>query len=336
MKLRRLSIILVTFSLFLTVNFLPEATSFARSLALPDVSNAYDLIDAVNGLRVSRGLPPYKSNSILMGTAQSQANYLASTNGASGHIGPGGTHPIDRAIAAGYPVSGGFISENWVSGSNLDAQGAINYWMGDAPHQLTMLSSDLQDIGAGVAQDGDFNYYVIDCGLASGSAPLSTVSNGGPVVVVSGTPSTQQATQEVTIAPAIVSTPDGKGNIFQIVQPGQTLWQIALAYKTTVNKLENSNNLSSTNILAGQKLFISYVGTSTPVPATPTNTPNPASNTPLPTFMFFTEIPTGTSTLVSAMPIPGPAGAGTSVIAIILVALSVAGLVAWVGRSRSI
>jgi uncharacterized protein YkwD/LysM repeat protein len=336
MKLRRLTVILVTFSLFLTVNFLPEATSFARSLELPNVSNAYDLIDAVNGLRVSRGLPPYRSNSILMETAQSQASYLASTNGASGHIGPGGTHPIDRAIAAGYPVSGGFISENWVSGSNLDAQGAINYWMGDAPHQLTMLSPDLQDIGAGVAQAGNFYYYVIDCGLASGSAALPTASNGGPVVVASGTPPTQEATQELTIAPVIVSTPDGKGNIFHIVQPGQTLWQIALAYKTTVNKLQNSNNLSSTNILAGQKLFISYVGTSTPFPATPTNTSNPASNTPLPTFIFFTETPTGTSSPTPASPISGSMGAGLSVLAIIFVALSVAGLVAWVGRSRSI
>jgi len=322
----------------ISFSFLPELNSFARSpMALPD-SNAYDLIAAVNGLRSSRGLPQYKTNSILMQIAQAQAEYVASRKGTTGDLGPGGSRAYDRAIAAGYPVSGGFISQNWVSGSNLDAQGAVNSWMnmGDAPHQLTMLSPDLQDIGAGVAQVGDIYYYVIDCGLASGSAPVPTVSNGGPVIVVSGTPSTQVATQEVTIAPAIVSTPDNKGNIFHIVQPGQTLWQIALAYKTTVNKLENSNNLSSANILAGQKLFISYVGTSTPVPATLTNTSNPASNTPLPTFIFFTETPTGTSTLVPSMPIPGSVGAGTSVIAIILVALSVAGLVAWVGRSRSI
>ena len=295
-------------------------------------SSAYDLIDAVNGLRASKGLTPYKSNSILMQIAQSQADYLASTNGANGHIGPGGTHPIDRAIAAGYPVSGGFISENWVSGSNLDAQGAINYWMGDAPHQLTMLSSDLQDIGAGVAQDGDFYYYVIDCGLAKGSSVVPTLSSGGTAIAVSGTPNTQEA----TIAVAIVSTPDEKGNVYHVVQPGQTLWQIALAYKTTVNKIQSSNSLPTTKIFAGQKLFISYVGTTTAVPATPTKTPNPASPTPLPTFVFFTQTPTGTAISVPATPIPGSTGADATVIAIILVALSAAGVVAWVGRSRTI
>jgi hypothetical protein len=56
----------------------------------------------------------------------------------------------------------------------------------------------------------------------------------------------------------------------------------------------------------------------------------------LPTFVFFTPTVTSTSTLIPVMPLSGSTGAGTSVIAIILVALSAAGLVAWVGRSRSI
>ena len=332
MQIRWLKIIFATFSLILVVSFVPEVVSTARSLALAPASNAYDLIDAVNGLRASHGLPAYKSNSILMQIAQSQANYVASTHGANGDLGPGGSRALDRAIAAGYPVSGGFISQNWVSGNNLNAQGAVNIWMGDAPHQLTMLSSDLQDIGAGVAQDGDLTYYVIDCGLAAGSAPAPTLSSGGPVITVSGTP----VTQEATIPAAIVSTPDEKGNVYHIVQPGQTLWQIALAYKTNVNEIQSSNSLASSNIIAGQKLFISRVGTSTSMPATPTVTQNPASSTPLPTFVFFTPTLTSTSTSTPAVPLSGSTGAGTSVIAIILVALSAAGLVAWVGRSRSI
>jgi LysM repeat protein len=321
--------------LLLAISFSPESIGLASSPAIVPESNAYDLIAAVNGLRTSRGLPAYRSNSILMQIAQAQADYLASTNGANGHIGPGGTHPIDRAIAAGYPVSGGFISENWVSGSNLTAQGAINYWMGDAPHQLTMLSSDLQDIGAGVGQSGDYYYYVIDCGLARGSSPssiISTSSIGVATISVSGTP----VTQEATIPAAIISTPDEKGNIYHIVQPGQTLWQIAIAYHTTVNKLQNSNNLSSADIMAGQKLFISFVGTATPIPPTSTQTRVLASSTPVPTFVFFTSTPTTTPDPIPAAPKQGPTGAGTEVFAIILVALSAAGLVAWFGRSRTI
>ena len=332
MKIQRSKILIATFAFILIGCFIPETTGNSLSLPLVSGSNAYDLIDAVNGLRASHGLPAYNPNSTLMQIAQSQADYLASTGGSNGHIGPGGTHPIDRAIAAGYPVSGGFISENWVSGLNMNAQGAINYWMGDAPHQLTMLSADLQDIGAGVGHDGNLYYYVIDCGLAKGSAPVATLSGAGPVISVSGT----SITQEATIALAIVSTPDEKGNIYHIVQTGQSLWQIALAYKTTVNKLQNSNNLTSDNISVGQKLFIFHVGTSTPLPTTPTETPTPATSTPLPTFVFFTQTPTVTPTSIPVIPLPGPTGAGTSVIAIVLVALSAAGLVAWVGRSRSI
>jgi len=91
----------------------------------------------------------------------------------------------------------------------LDAQGAVNIWMGDAPHQLTMLSSDMQDIGAGMAQNGDLTYYVIDCGLATGSAPAPTISSGGPVITVSGTP----VTQEATIPAAVVSTLTKRGTL---------------------------------------------------------------------------------------------------------------------------
>ena len=165
MKFRWFKVLLGCLFLLLVLDQISQSEGNSDVSALVPASNAYDLIDAVNGLRASHGLPPYTPNSILMQIAQSQASYIASTGGASGHIGPGGTHPIDRALAAGYPVSGGYISENWESGMGLDAQGAVNNWMGDAPHQGTMLSSTLHDIGAGVAQDGNLYYYVIDCAL---------------------------------------------------------------------------------------------------------------------------------------------------------------------------
>jgi uncharacterized protein YkwD len=324
--------VLVNFSLLLMASFMPDAVSTAQRSALAPASNAYDLIDAVNGLRASHGLPAYTPNSILMQIAQTQADYLASTGGANGHIGPGGTHPIDRAIAAGYPVSGGYISENWESGLNMDAKAAVNNWMGDAPHQGTMLSSALQDIGAGVAQNGDLYYFVIDCGLARGASVPSTPSGSGTQIVASGT----VVTQEATITVAIVSTPDEKGNVYHIVQPGQSLWQIAMAYKTTIDKIKSSNSLASDDIYAGQKLFIFRVGTSTPLPATATDTSKPASSTPLPTLVVFTPTPTVTATLVPVAPLEGFSGAGGAVAAIVLVALTAAGLIAWMGRSRVI
>ena len=62
MKLRWLTSILEIFSLLLVIGFLPEAKGKARVQALEPATNAYDLIDAVNGLRASHGLPPYTAN----------------------------------------------------------------------------------------------------------------------------------------------------------------------------------------------------------------------------------------------------------------------------------
>lgn len=319
-------------SFLLTVGFIPVPGSPARASAPASASNAYDLIAAVNGLRSSHGLPGYNVNSILMQIAQSQADYLASTGGMYGHTGPGGTRPIDRARAAGYPVSGGFFSENWLAGSNYSASDAVysSGWA-DAAHQGTMLSPNLADIGAGMASAGGLDYFVIDCGLATNSQINTPSAGGGTVIVVSGT----AMTQDNRISVAIVSTPDAGGNIYHTVQFGQTLWQIALAYKTTINEIKQKNNLSSNDIYIGQKLLIGHADTPTPLPPTGTPTLVPLTSTSSPTPVVLTETPSITPTLAVSVSASSPAGS-VAVIAIILAALFAAGMVAWAGRSRPI
>ncbi len=305
--------------------------TFGSARTLEAAPNAYDLIAAVNGYRASRGLPDYNVNSILMQIAQSQAEYLASTNGANGHIGPGGTRPIDRAIAAGYPVSGGFFSENWLGGDYATASSIVysGAWS-DAAHQNTMLSPNLADIGAGIAASGGMVYVVIDCGLST-TSQINTPSAGNPTIVVSGT----AATREKPISVAIVSTPDTSGNIYHVVQFGQTLWQIALAYKTTINEIKQKNNLQSNDIYIGQKLLIGHADTPTPAPPTSAPTIVPPTSTSSPTLVVLTETPTATATAVVVVPASSPAGS-VAVIAIVLVALFAAGMVAWAGRSRPV
>ncbi len=41
-------------------------------------------------------------------------------------------------------------------------QDAVETWMGDDPHLNTMLSGNLQDVGAGVGVYGNTYYYVLD------------------------------------------------------------------------------------------------------------------------------------------------------------------------------
>lgn len=307
-----------------------NASAWTPERARP--STAYELIEAVNALRASRGLPAYNVHPILMQIAQAQANYSASV-GYSTHTGPDGSRPYQRALAAGYPVANaienppGFFSENHTWGYNKTVQDAIQDWQGDAEHLNTMLSPNLQDVGAGVARSGDAYFYILDAGRAGNSKVPYTP---GATTAPGGTPF-----QEATIPPAVVSTPDQAGNVYHIVQPGQTLWQIALAYKTTVNAIKEMNRLSSNDIYPEQKLLIRRVGTATPLPPTAVPTRDPSTPTPLPTLAIYTLTPTTTAapTLVAAVPNSALAK-GAAAIIIALLALGIAGFFAWAGRSR--
>jgi LysM repeat protein len=297
-------------------------------------ANAYDVIDAVNALRASRGLPGYSTNSILMGTAQTQADYMAAT-GTVTHYGANGSRPFQRALAAGYAVAGdlslgGWFSENIMAGSGLSAQDVVNAWMGDAPHQNTMLSPNLFDIGAGIAADGNYYYFVIDCGASNGATVSYTPStSGGTDGII-----TAAATPIQAISIAIASTPDEKGNVFHEVQQGQTLWQISLAYRTTVDRIKQLNHLSSDNIFVGQKLLIARADTPTPIPPSATPTRDPSTRTPLPSLAIFTDTPT---LLPPTGPILRASGQSltVAVLAIVAGALVGAGFVAWAGRNRN-
>jgi uncharacterized protein YkwD len=273
------------------------------ALSVPEISTrlqqtqptAGELIDAVNNLRIAYGLPPLTVNSILMYVAQSQADYLLTTEGASGHGRANGMSLTEQLLSLGYPLGGdlslgGYRSENYVFSPGLDVQGAIQIWLGDDPHTNTMLSPNYFDIGGGVAIGGDGTvYYVIDTArhTASGKqqdytpAPAGTVVSG---VTVNGTPGVDQF-----MVPVTLSTPNSAGLVIHEVRYGQTLWSIAIAYNTTIRQIRSLNDLPSDDIFSDQKLLIRRESTQTPtVPPTPrpqaiaSETPN-TLQTPYPT-----------------------------------------------------
>ena len=178
----------------------------AQPAAAPRLDSPGDVIDAVNGLRVSHGLPPYTMSSILMGTAQGQADYMASI-GSVTHTGPGGVSTTNRLLNAGYPLAGdlslgGFRSENIVGSPGMTAQEAVNAWTGDDPHLHTMLSADLQEIGAGVAEADGVTYYVIDCARPT--------TSGLPQAYKPGVEAEFNSGDEI-IVPVSIGTPDARG-----------------------------------------------------------------------------------------------------------------------------
>ena len=314
--------VLRIFSVLALLAFSSRAFSVqAKAPAAPRFASAYELIDAVNGLRARNGLPAYTVNSILMQTAQSQADYMASI-GSVTHTGPGGASFSDRLIAAGYSFS--FRSENIISGSP-DASGwslvTSSSWA-DAEHQHTMLSPDLREIGAGMAVSGGTAYYVIDCASPGGASaatavPASTSAGGGG------------AATAVIVAP---NTPKPDGSVSHIIQPGEALWSIAIAYKTTIAELKAINRLTSDSIYPGDTLIIFLPkATQTPAP-TATATPIPTA-TPF-VFWTVTSSPEPTATPIPIAPVTG--GSGMIVVGVIVIAaLVAAGAMTAVGARKN-
>jgi uncharacterized protein YkwD/LysM repeat protein len=297
----------------------------------------YDLINAVNALRLSNGLAPYNISPILMYTAQSQADFLAAT-GTMSHTGPGGSGLTERLLAAGYPLAGelsagGFRAENITGGNeSMPAQTAVNQWSGDGLHLNTMLSPNLTEIGAGVAVSGGRVYYVIDCAhpTTSGAPEASTsVAENGSTVPA----------REAPIAVANLSTPNSNGDVIHEVQFGQTLWQLAIAYNVQIDEIKGLNNLFDNSIYPGNKLLIKRGVVQ------PTVAHTEASNVDLTATSTVTLVSTATlirSTLTSTqVSTPFPRSPSTSnnmiigvTIGIILLALLGGGLFTWLGISK--
>jgi uncharacterized protein YkwD len=300
----------------------PENAQADLSFQRPTFSSASDLINAVNDLRATYGREPYRPNSILMGIAQAQAEYLVSI-GTITHTGPDGSRPYQRALAAGYPVAGdlslgGWFAENLTAGVGQTANDAVNIWMGDEPHKNTMLSETLQDAGAGVGISGNTYYYVLDAGLSTGGTPVPYTP---PAHLYSSTP---------TIIP---NTPNADGSIIHIVQPGDTLGSIFMAYNVPLGDLLKLNGLTlKSTIYPNQNIIIRTAFTATPTQPTSTPTIRPTI-TPWPT-----STSTPTATLIPATPTPSPglpvSAAEGAVVVIIVSALLFSGLVAMLGRKR--
>ena len=324
--------ILIPAFLSLTVSLLPSNGVSAHPAPIPPMASAFDLIAAVNDLRASYGLPPYNVSSILMSTAQGQADFMAAT-GTVTHSGPGGISLTQRLLNAGYPMEGGFRAENILSTSS-DASGhAIvnsSYWA-DADHQNTMLSPNLTEIGAGVADRGGTGYYVIDCARSTSNGVFS---GGSTPATVNGTPVTKGPSQ--ILSAVVLSTPREDGAVYHDVQYGQSLWSIAIAYGTKIEEIKRLNNLASNDIYLGQKLLIKNSGTATStVPiATQTETPHQTS-TRTPYLVLVTETLTLTPTVTAGPQVSGISRAVLTWI-IIIIALLAAGIGTWLGTKKPV
>jgi len=321
-KMRKNTLVAWGAALILVLLSMSPILVAAEPMPAPQRSTAAELVEAVNALRASHGLSPYNVNPILMSIAQAQAEYLLSI-GTVSHTGPGGSRPFERALDAGYPVAGdlslgGFFSENLTAGVGQTAEDAVEVWMGDAPHMNTMLSGTLQDIGAGVAVSGNTYFYVIDCGLSTGGTPVAYTPGPGRVI---NTP---------TIIP---NTPNADGSIIHVVQTGDTLGSLSLAYNVPMADLLKLNNFTlKTVIYVNQKIIIRVANTPTPTQPTGTSTVRPTMT------KWPTASPTEAEPPIPPTPTPAPvlptSSAKGAVYVIVIAAVIIAGGITALGARR--
>ncbi len=236
----------------------PQGASAAPSNQV----TAYDLIIAMNTLRVAYGLPPLIEDPIVNAVAQSTAATMAANN-MSWHIG----NVRGRIAAAGYGAGGTvWATENFAVG-DMGIDQIMAVWA-DPDHMRPAVTPEYCHVGAGTAQTSDGRtYYVLQAAYVSGQECGSSSSPASPS---SGGVSNPALPSFGLIVPVKIASPDAEGKVFHEVQMGQSLWAIAIAYQITIHDIEVWNNISRDDPLqAGQKLFIpneNTVGFATPTP----------------------------------------------------------------------
>jgi LysM repeat protein len=239
-----------------------EAARASQAQPAPAGSvTAYDLILAMNTLRVALGNPPLVEDPIINAVAQNTAQIMAN-NQMSWHIGD----VRGRLAAAGY--GGGatvWATENFAAGSmSIDQIMAV--W-DDPDHRRPAETAAYCHVGAGIATAHGKTYYVLQAAYISGQACGSYIPGTGSAPPGGGAGAGSGAIG--FIVPVKRATPDESGRVYHVVQSGQSFWAIAIAYQITIADLEKWNNLSRERPLrTGQRLFIP--GENTEGYATPT------------------------------------------------------------------
>src|SRR5688572_28943046 len=170
MRFRYLSLsLLILFGM--GIFYRPQVVSAAPS----NQTTAYDLIIAMNTLRMAHGLPPLIEDPIINAVAQSTAATMAASN-MSWHIGD----VKGRIAAAGYGAGGTvWATENFAVGSGGMGIDQIMATWADPDHMRPAVTPEYCHVGAGVASTSDGRiYYILQAAYVSGQACGSSTSGG--------------------------------------------------------------------------------------------------------------------------------------------------------------
>lgn len=181
------------------------------------------IVDAVNQQRAYAGLAPLQVHPLLNQAAQNHVDDMLAT-GFYGHMGSDGSYAAQRVQRTGY--TGGLASENWVAARS--PEGAMDWWMNDWIHRENILNARWQEIGIGVAGDGDSMVFVT----------VFTAGSDG---------SSPEMMQAAAPAPEVVAIP-AEGLDYEII-PGDTLLAIAYRYGLDWTVIARANDLHEDTLL---------------------------------------------------------------------------------------
>jgi len=116
------------------------------------------LLEQINGLRASVGVPPYALNAQLSAAAAQHSAYMAETCDVS-HTEANGSRPIDRARANGY--TGSWISENIYGSSRAQVTDAWAFWTTSTIHYNGLVNTNTNEVGIGAVSGECGNYFTL-------------------------------------------------------------------------------------------------------------------------------------------------------------------------------
>ena len=248
-KLRKIALFLLCLLLLAVNAAKPNLATEAKEAHAPLQSvSAYELIAAMNVLRMSNGLPALIEhpiiNAVAQGTAQIMADGLLSW-----HIGD----VKGRLAAAGYGGGGTvFATENFaVAGDSATIDQIMLMWA-DYDHMRPATQPYYCHVGAGTARASNgMTYFILQAAYISGVS-CEAAPPGGWTPIPGQTPIVPGI-----ITPVELVEPDENGNYLHVVMPGQSFWSIAVAYGVTIKDILRWNNLPESYVLqTGDELII--------------------------------------------------------------------------------